>query len=75
MGIMDEHLPVRVDVRDMLCAQALAVLARAAEAAPPGVVLQVEATAADVRRDVAAWAAARGWTARAAGSTMELRRP
>ena len=51
---------VTVDVRDMLCAQALAVVARAVTQAPPGCAVDVVVNTPDVRRDVMAWAAERG---------------
>ena len=49
-----------IDVRDMLCAQALAVVAKAIEALPSGGLLAVQLNAEDVRRDVLAWALDRG---------------
>jgi TusA-related sulfurtransferase len=45
-----------VDVRDMLCAQALALVARAAERLGAGQVLVIRYNAADVKRDLLAWA-------------------
>ncbi len=54
--------PTVVDVHDMLCAQALARVAQAVAQLPPGGVLEVHYNAADVRRDLLAWAADRGHT-------------
>ncbi|PIQ83346.1 MAG: hypothetical protein COV75_07965 [Candidatus Omnitrophica bacterium CG11_big_fil_rev_8_21_14_0_20_63_9] len=51
---------VSVDVQDMLCAQALAVVAKARAALPIGGRLEIRYNADDVRRDLAAWAADRG---------------
>ena len=49
-----------LDVRDMLCAQALAVIARAIDPVLPGTTLAIQYNAEDVRRDLAAWAKERG---------------
>ena len=49
-----------VDVRDMLCAQALAVVGRAVEALHHGERLDVRYNAEDVRRDLWLWATDRG---------------
>ena len=51
-----------VDVRDMLCAQALAVVAQAAARLPAGGCVDVAYNTEDVRRDLLAWARERGWT-------------
>ena len=48
------------DVRDMTCAQALAVVAKAMAQLADGAVLSVSANAEDVKRDVLAWARERG---------------
>jgi TusA-related sulfurtransferase len=48
------------DVRDMLCAQALAVVAAALDRLPSGGVVAVAYGAPDVRQDLIAWAAQRG---------------
>ena len=53
-----------VDVRDMLCAQALAVVAQALALLPPGGVAAVRYSTEDVRRDLAAWANERGYGVR-----------
>ena len=45
-----------VDVRDMLCAQALALVAEAARGLSEGASLLVELNADDVRADLVAWA-------------------
>lgn len=59
--------PATVDVRDMLCAQALAQVARAAAQLPDGGALEIRYNAADVRRDLLAWAADRGHALAEAG--------
>ena len=48
--------PGELDVRDMLCAQALAQVSRAASALPRGASLRIRYNAEDVRRDLVAWA-------------------
>lgn len=45
-----------VDVQDMLCAQALAVVASVVKALPAGGVADVRYNAADVKNDLVAWA-------------------
>jgi len=52
--------PQAIDVRDMLCAQALAQVAQAVARLPKGGALDVHYNAADVRRDLLAWASDRG---------------
>lgn len=49
-----------VDVRDMLCAQALAVVAQALNRLTAGEPLEVLYNAEDVHRDLLVWAADRG---------------
>ena len=44
-----------VDVRDMVCAQALAVVSRAVTQGAAGQIFSVLMNAEDVRRDVLAW--------------------
>ena len=56
-GIM---APAIADVRDMTCAQALAVVAKAAAQLANGQVLDVRYNADDVKRDVLVWARERG---------------
>ena len=51
---------VTVDVRDMLCAQALAVVARAVDRLAAGESVTVVFSAEDVQRDLALWARERG---------------
>jgi TusA-related sulfurtransferase len=64
-----------VDVREMLCAQALAVVAKAAERLAPGAALDVRYSAEDVHRDLLAWAKDRNLGARPAGPlTLRLQR-
>ncbi len=53
---------VRVDVRDMVCAQALAVVAHAMEHLRAGEALEVLYNAADVRQDLLVWAGERART-------------
>lgn len=50
-----------VDVRDMLCAQALARVAQALEPCAPGEALDVRYNADDVRQDLLVWAQGRGY--------------
>ena len=50
-----------VDVRDMLCAQALAVVAKAMTPLPPGAWAKVRYSTEDVRRDLVVWATERGY--------------
>lgn len=57
-----------VDVREMLCAQALALVARALARVPRGAVLLVRYNAEDVKRDLAVWGAERGHTVEEAES-------
>ena len=49
-----------VDARDMTCAQALAVIAKAAAQLTDGQALAVRYNTDDVKRDVLAWARERG---------------
>lgn len=49
-----------VDVRDMLCAQALAQIARALGALEVGQRVRVRFNAEDVERDIVSWVTARG---------------
>ena len=51
-----------VDVRDMVCAQALARVAKAFSRLPADRTLAVAYNAEDVKRDVQVWAAERGVT-------------
>ena len=53
--------PIIVDVRDMLCAQALALVAGAAKRLQPGQALEIRFNRADVEHDLLAWVAERGW--------------
>ena len=74
-GIMSAPQTSTVDVRDMLCAQALAVVARALERLAPGGMLRVTYNADDVRRDLLLWVRERGATLVDAGATaMRIRR-
>ena len=53
-----------VDVRDMLCAQALSVVAQAAERLQLGEAFQILYDTDDVKRDLLAWAKDRGYAIR-----------
>ena len=53
---MDAPRAATVDVRDMLCAQALALVAKALEPLAPGEALDVRYNADDVRQDLLVWA-------------------
>ena len=57
---MAEPHAAAVDVQDMLCAQALAVVAQAMGRLGPGGLLSIRYNAEDVRRDLVAWARDRG---------------
>lgn len=65
-------LSATVDVRDMVCAQALAVVAKALAAVPAGGTATVFYNAEDVRRDVLAWASDRGYAAENAPGRLQL---
>ena len=56
-----------LDVRDMLCAQALAQAAQAMARVPRGAALRLIYNTEDVRRDVVAWARERGYAAQPDG--------
>ncbi|MBI4004149.1 MAG: M67 family metallopeptidase [Candidatus Omnitrophica bacterium] len=58
--IMASLPAVTVDVRDMTCAQALAVVAKAVAGLANGSTLDVSYNADDVKQDVLAWARERG---------------
>jgi TusA-related sulfurtransferase len=60
--------PVVVDVRDMLCAQALALVARAVARLGDGQALLVAFNTEDVRRDLWLWARDRGHAIEEAGA-------
>ena len=57
---MSEPCAATVDVRDMVCAQALALVGAAVRRLHVGQAVDVVYNAADVRRDLLAWAAERG---------------
>lgn len=52
--------PATVDVRDMVCAQALAIVARAVAALAVGQAAGILYNAEDVRQDLVHWARDRG---------------
>ena len=56
-----------VDVREMLCAQALTVVAGAAGRLRAGEALEVRYNSDDVKADVLSWARTRAWSARDLG--------
>ncbi|MBI3320758.1 MAG: sulfurtransferase TusA family protein [Candidatus Omnitrophica bacterium] len=58
---MDRPPTVTVDVRDMVCAQALAVVARVVARLKPGEAAEVSYTTDDVKRDLLVWCADRGY--------------
>ena len=58
--IMEAVPSALVDVRQMLCAQALAVVAQAMGRIEMGEIVQVLYDTEDVRRDLLAWASDRG---------------
>ena len=61
--MMAEVPATTVDVRDMVCAQALAVVAKALARLPGGATATLLYDADDVRRDLLVWAAGRGYAA------------
>ncbi len=60
LGIMEAGAAATIDVRDMLCAQALALVAQAVGRLGCGQAVEVRCNAEDVRRDLSAWAADQG---------------
>jgi len=64
---------VTVDVRDMLCAQALAVVAQAVRRLAVGQQLEVSWNAEDVHRDLLVWARERGYDLMDQAGTMTVR--
>ena len=68
MKVEDIMTPAAVDVRDMTCAQALAIVAKAVAQLANGQALDVRYNADDVKRDVLAWA-------RDAGHRIQERSP
>ena len=60
---MDNETPAAlvVDVRDMLCSQALAVVAKAMTPLPPKSKADIIYNADDVRHDLEVWAQSRGY--------------
>lgn len=64
-----------VDVRDLLCAQALALVAQAMRRLPVGGRAEVLVNAEDVTRDVLAWATQEGHAVRrVGGSALDIER-
>jgi len=53
-------ISIGVDVRDMLCAQALARVAQAFARLAPGETLEIQYNAPDVKQDLVVWAEGRG---------------
>ena len=65
-----------IDVRDMLCAQALAVVARAVERLPIDGSAAILYNTADVQRDLIIWARDRGFLIdEQPAGTLRLQRP
>ncbi|GEM_PF-5027447 len=63
-GTLTTPAPVSIDVRDMLCAQALAVVSDALARVAVGASMEVRFNSADVQRDLEIWARDRGHAAR-----------
>ena len=64
-----------VDVRDMVCAQALALIARAMRQRQVGEALDIVYNTGDVKRDAVAWAVEQGHRViEKAGSTLRIER-
>ena len=59
-----------VDVRDMLCAQALAAVAQVLAPLQPGNAVEVRCNAEDVKRDLLIWAKGRGHAVRVTGQAV-----
>ena len=59
-----------LDVRDMMCAQALALVAEAVRRAAAGASIEVRYNAEDVRRDLEVWAKERGHGVREQGTNL-----
>lgn len=70
--ILSGRSSATVDVRDMVCAQALAVLGKALAGRPAGGTATVFYNAEDVRRDVLAWASDRGYAAEDTPGRLQL---
>ena len=64
-----------VDVRQMLCAQALALVARAAARLQPGHALKVLYDTDDVKRDLLVWAQDMGYPVQSAASDCAVFMP
>ena len=77
MGIMSEFDAVlSLDVREMLCAQALALVAQAATRLKLGDALEIWYNTPDVKHDLLAWATDQGYSVQAQGhSSLRLTRP
>ena len=58
---MSQPTTATIDVRDMLCAQALALVAQAMERVAAGHALEIVYNAEDVKRDLLIWAHERGY--------------
>ena len=69
-GIMNRPNVTVVDVRDMLCAQALAVVSRAMAQLDTAGVLDVRFSAEDVKHDLLVWATDRHYDARETGANL-----
>ncbi len=65
-------MPAHVDVRDMLCAQALAVVARAMARLRAGETLTVMQNTDDVRHDLLVWARAHGYPTHEETGTIRM---
>ena len=75
-GIMSASPTATVDVRDMLCAQALAVVAQAVERLPINGAATLLYNTADVQRDLILWARDRGFLVdEPTAGALHLQRP
>ena len=68
-GIMGKLPTTTIDVRDMMCAQALALIAQAVERLPAGGLLKVRYNAPDVKQDLLLWARDRSHRVSKQGAT------
>ena len=72
---MGELPAAEIDVRDMLCAQALALASSAMNKLAPGNILQIVFNTSDVKNDLLIWAREKGHAvAQHTGTTLCLTR-
>ena len=60
-GLIEDGIIVCVDVRDMLCAQALSIVARTIANSKEDGYVEVLCNTEDVRRDIMVWAREQGY--------------